>query len=257
MKKCSRFSILLATAIIAATSASYNIASESQVNYHSQNSTLSLTLPYCEKDAAAWGNFSPYDEWMAERGRNPRGKMKPRSEYARERATYNKHWKKLDAVDKTWIDIDGDGWCDVITSGDEEPYKYRKDKPTLLLSPRGIYMRTPSGFKSYKPGMITGEYEGVSFTAYWDTEAKATLLVQRVYQGNLVGAGGDGDSQFHLRHMLRASFEALAAGNRPEYWDYHEEAAPFFYNRAIPEDTAWAIWEEEARRAGVRDKLLR
>ncbi len=64
---------------------------------------------------------------------------------------------KEDAVDVTWVDVDGDDWCDAITSGDTEPYKNAKGKPVLLFEPRGIYLRTDQGFKPFKDGTITGE----------------------------------------------------------------------------------------------------
>ena len=80
-----------------------------------------------------------------------------------------RHWKE-DAVDVTWVDIDGDGWCDAITSGDIEPYKNAKGKPALLFEPGQSFCERVK-LQALPENMITGEYEGSSFTVYWDTES--------------------------------------------------------------------------------------
>ncbi len=201
---------------------------------------LTIDLPECKRDINAWKVFSPW------------AYLRKRSRTAAEIARLDKRWRKKDAVDVTWVDIDGDGWCGAVTSGDKEPYKSAKGKPVLLFQPRAIYLRTSQGFMPFRDGMITGEYEGSSFTIYWDTRYQSAVIFIRVYQGNAIGGIGDGSEEFHLRQMLRASFAAHKAGKAEEEHDYYVEVEPFLYTRLqIPRPVAKRIWAEEAQRAQV------
>jgi hypothetical protein len=198
-----------------------------------------VDLPPCKRDVPMWKAFSPW------------GYLRQEGESEATVARLTSRWRKEDAVDVTWVDIDGDGWCDAITSGQEEVYK-QGGKPILLYSPRGIYMRTANGFKAFKVGMIPSDYEGSSFTIYWDNVSKSAVIYKRIWQGNLVGGGGgDGGDEFHVRHMLRAMFAAQKANKDREAFDYFTEVDPFFYTRQMPRDVARRIWNEEAERAGV------
>lgn len=152
----------------------------------------------------------------------------------------------------TWVDIDGDGWCDAITSADEEPYKNAKGKPVLLLQPRGIYLRTERGFEPFGGGRLSVDHEGSSFTVYWDTESHSAAIYSRIWQGNLLAGLGPGDDAFHFRQMMRASFAAHKAGNVDEESQYATEVEPFLYtSRYLPRAVVKRIWAEEAQRAGV------
>lgn len=195
---------------------------------------LTIDLPPCRDDANAWRTFS---RWAH---------LRQRAWSLQEIAKLDQRWRKEDAVDITWVDIDGDGRCDVISSGDEEPYKHASGKPTLLLQPRGIYLRTAKGFKVFKE-----QFEGSSFTLYWDKRSRSAVIFKRVYQGNLVGGGSDNSDEFHLRQTLRAAFAAKRAGNAEEEGRYLDEANPFLYTDQVPKPVAKRIWTEEARRAGV------
>ncbi|QRR33048.1 hypothetical protein JNX00_15460 [Hydrogenophaga sp. YM1] len=202
--------------------------------------SLTIDLPACKRDMKAWKAFSPW-AYLRKEGD---------SEATVARLT--RHWKREDAVDVTWVDIDGDGWCDAITSGYKEPYKNAKGKPVLLFQPRAIYLRTSQGFKPFLGNRITGEYEGRSFTIYWDTQSHSAVIFTRVYQGNAVGGIGEGSDEFHLRQMLRASFAAHKAGRADEENDYYVEVESFLYTTLqIPRAISKRIWAEEAQRAGV------
>lgn len=198
-----------------------------------------IDFPLCRQDLPMWKAFSPWHR-LRQQGRS--------EEWI---TSLTKHWRKEDAVDVTWVDIDGDGWCDAITSGDKEIYK-QGGKPFLLQAPRGIYMRTKNGFQPFKDGMIPSDYEGSSFTIYWDNVSKSAVIYKRIWQGNLVGGGGgDGGDEFHVRHMLRAMFAAQKANREREAFDYFTEVDPFFYTHQMPHEVAKRIWNEEAERAGV------
>ncbi len=205
-----------------------------------QATALTIELPACKRDRKAWKAFSPW------------AYLRKEAWTATEIARLDKFWRKEDAIDVTWVDIDGDGWCDAITSGDKEPYKHAKGKPVLLFEPRGIYLRTEHGFKPFRDGMIAGEYEGSSFTIYWDTKSHSAAIYSRIWQGNLIAGLGLGDDAFHFRQMLRASFAAHKLGNVDEESQYLTEVEPFLYtSRHIPRSLAKRIWAEEARRAKV------
>ncbi|MBL0945522.1 MAG: hypothetical protein IBJ04_14420 [Hydrogenophaga sp.] len=206
----------------------------------SQPSTVDWTidLPVCKQDLPMWKAFSPWH----------RLKRQGRSEAWI--ASLTKHWREADAVDVTWVDIDGDGWCDAITSGTKETHR-QAGKPIMLYAPRGIYLRTDRGFKPFKDGMITSEYEGSSFTIYWDNVSKSAVIYKHIWQGNFVGGGGDGGDEFHVRQMLRAMFAAHKAGQAEEEFAYFIEVDPFLYTHQMPHAVADRIWQEEARRAGV------
>lgn len=202
--------------------------------------SLTIDLPTCKRDMKAWKAFSPW-AYLRKEGD---------SEATVARLT--RHWKREDAVDVTWVDIDGDGWCDAITSGDIEPYKNAKGKPVLLFEPRAIFLRTSQGFKPFQENMITGDYEGSSFTVYWDTESHSAAIYSRIWQGNLIAGLGPGDDAFHFRQMMRASFAAHKAGNVDEESQYATEVEPFLYtSRYLPRAVVKRIWAEEAQRAGV------
>jgi hypothetical protein len=199
---------------------------------------LTIDLPVCKRDMSMWKSFSPWHR-LRQQGRS--------EEWI---ASLTKHWRKEDAVDVTWVDIDGDGWCDAITSGQKEIFK-SSVRPLLLYAPRGIYLRTAQGFTPFRPGMITSEYEGSSFVVYWQKSTKNAVIVIRVYQGNLIqGLGGEGD-EFHVRQMLRAAFAGHRAGNTDVENAYLAEIDPFFHRSGIPRPVVKQIWKEEAERAGV------
>lgn len=212
-----------------------------------------LHPPDCKRDKVAWERFDPYGRWMDSFDKNWRNDLKQVELYKKNKDAWHAAWLKEDVVDTTWIDIDGDGWCDVITSAHRESYTTFSGKPILLKEPRGIYLRTKDGFKSMLPGSNTGEFEGSSITVYWDLKERSAVLIKRVFQGNLISAGDDQENQFHLRHMLRGAFTSLAAGKQDVYQDYYVEVEPLLYNGVLPDEVARRIWEEEARRAGVQD----
>lgn len=207
---------------------------------NTETTSLTIELPACKRDMKAWKAFSPWaylrkEAWTPE-----------------EIARLDKSWRKEDAVDVTWVDIDGDGWCDAITSAYEEPYKNAKGKPVLLFQPRGIYLRTGRGFKPFGGGSLSADHEGSSFTIYWDTQSHSAVIFTRVYQGNAVGGIGEGSDEFHLRQMLRASFAAHKAGRAEEENDYYVEVESFLYTTLqIPRAISKRVWAEEAQRAGV------
>ncbi|MGC4395764.1 hypothetical protein [Hydrogenophaga sp. T2] len=199
-----------------------------------------IDMPACKRDMLGWQTFSPWN----------RLRQKGDAESTITRLTAQ--WRKDDAVDVTWVDIDGDGWCDVITSAHMEMFKNPHRMPVLLKFPRGIYLRTEHGFEPFKVGMDTSEYDGSSFTIYWDNVSKSAVIYKRIWQGNLVGGGGgDGGDEFHVRHMLRAMFAAQKANRDREAFDYFTEVDPFFYTHQMPHEVAKRIWNEEAERAGV------
>lgn len=232
---------LQAMVLMVALTAMGCVAAEDEAARRVHHSSVDWTidLPLCKQDLPMWKSFSPWHR-LREQGRT--------EEWISSLTT---QWHREDAVDVTWVDIDGDGWCDAITSGDKEIYKQGR-RPLLLQTPRGIYMRTENGFKPFKVGMITSDYEGSSFTIYWDNASKSAVIYKRIWQGNLVGGGGgDGGDEFHVRHMLRAMFAAQKANKDREAFDYFTEVDPFFYTRQMPRDVARRIWNEEAERAGV------
>ncbi|WP_322469281.1 hypothetical protein SOM08_15725 [Hydrogenophaga sp. SNF1] len=212
---------------------------------NTETTELTIDLPACKRDMQAWKVFSPRKlDIDPKLWNDPYFKKRIEESDAR--------WRKEDVIDVTWVDIDGDGWCDAITSGDKEPYKNAKGKPTLLFQPRAIYIRTGHGFIPFREGMITEQYEGSSFTIYWDTQSHSAVIFTRVYQGNAVGGIGEGSDEFHLRQMLRASFAAHKAGRAEEENDYYVEVESFLYTTLqIPRATSKRIWAEEAERAGV------
>ena len=237
--------LTVATAPVQGRGASSNEAASNAEATKSEAIALTIDLPSCKQDNKAWANFSP-------RKLNIDPKLWNLPSYKKRIRESDARWRKRDAVDVTWVDIDGDGWCDAITSGDKEPYKNAKGKPVLLFQPRAIYLRTSQGFMPFRDGMITGEYEGSSFTIYWDTRSQSAVIFIRVYQGNAIGGIGDGSEEFHLRQMLRASFAAHKAGKAEEENDYYVEVEPFLYTRLqIPRPVAKRIWAEEAQRAQV------
>lgn len=153
-------------------------------------------------------------------------------------------------VDVTWVDINGDGWCDAITSGEKEVFK-QAGKPLLLRAPRGIYLKTGDSFKPLKDGMISSEFEGSSITVYWDNVTRSAVIYKHIWQGNFIGGGGDGGDEFHVRQMLRAMFAAHRAGNFDAENAYFSEVDPFLYTHQMRHAVADRIWQEEAKRAGV------
>lgn len=233
-------SIAMTALIIAANPAQGQDSSNSTGASNAEATGLTIDLPVCKRDMKAWRAFSPW------------AYLRTKAWTVAEIARLDRSWRKEDAVDVTWVDIDGDGWCDAITSGDKEPHKNAKGKPVLLFEPRGIYLRTRTGFAPFKDGMITGEFEGSSFTIYWDTESHSAAIYTRIWQGNLIGGLGLADDAFHFRQMLRASFAAHKAGNIEEESQYYTEVAPFLYtSRHISRPVAKRIWNEEAQRAQV------
>lgn len=232
-------------------------AGDALVKAEGEHPSYSVHLPDCKRDVDTWKQFSPMAHWMDRNVSDWRTNPKEMARFRKHYKSSQRTWIKEDVVDTTWIDIDGDGWCDVITSGDHEPYKEGKGRPVLLSNPHGIYMRTEKGFQPYKPGMITNEYLGSSLTVYWDQVHKEAVLVKRIFQGNLVGVGEDADNAFHFRQMLRAAFSALAEGDKETYYSYFEEAQPFLYDFRLPAEISDRVWQEEAKRAGVEDMFER
>lgn len=244
-----------ATAIILVTCGlSAQAAPESANADARKEPTWLLEFPKCERDEKSWKNYSPLANLMDWTDPGWRKSPKELARFKKYNRIAKQTWLREDAVDFTWIDIDGDGWCDVITSSASEPYNKQTGKPILLLSPQGIYLRTQQGFKPHKSGMMTNEYHGSSLIAYWDTVSKSAVLITRVYQGNLVDPGDSHEDEYHFRQLLRAAFSALAAGDEETYDRYYIEAEPFFHGGRLMPGVAEEIWEEEARRAGVRDK---
>ena len=240
MLKVQWIRIALVVLVIATNPVRGQEPSNSASPSSSETTGLTIDLPACKRDMKAWKAFSPW------------AYLRKRAWTGAEIARLDKSWRKEDVVDVTWVDIDGDGWCDAITSGDKELYKNAKGKPILLFQPRAIYIRTGHGFIPFREGMITEQYEGSSFTIYWDTQSHSAVIFTRVYQGNAVGGIGEGSDEFHLRQMLRASFAAHKAGRAEEENDYYVEVESFLYTTLqIPRAISKRIWAEEAQREGV------
>jgi len=240
--KCMRAWILSVAIAIALGPVCAGSADDPQNGSEFIANDLTIDQPVCRRDMVMWRGFSPWN------------RLRQEGESDATIARLSAHWRKEDAVDVTWVDIDGDGWCDAITSGQKETFK-ASVKPMLLYAPRGIYLRTPQGFKPYRPGMLTGEYEGSSFVLYWQKSSKSAVIYIRVYQGNLIqGLGGKGD-EFHVRHMLRAAFAGHRAGDMEVESAYLAEVDPFFYRSGMERAVARQIWKEEAERAGVDEEF--
>ncbi|QRR35588.1 hypothetical protein JNX00_06910 [Hydrogenophaga sp. YM1] len=206
---------------------------------------LTIDLPACRRDMKAWKLFSPGKlDFDPRLWNDPYFKKRIKESDAR--------WRKEDVIDVTWVDVDGDGWCDAIVSSEKEPYGNVKGKPILLFQPREIHLRTAQGFKPFGGGKRSIDYEGSSFTVYWDTESHSAAIYSRIWQGNLIAGLGPGDDAFHFRQMMRASFAAHKAGNVDEESQYATEVEPFLYtSRYLPRAVVKRIWAEEAQRAGV------
>lgn len=148
-----------------------------------------------------------------------------------------------------WVDLNGDGWCDVIASGDSDPYKNEKSTPVLLLQPRGTYLRTPDGSRPYAEGCLPSRLDGLSLVIYWDKSTGRAKVFWRLYQGGVVGGANAPIEAFHFWQMIRAALAAINANDIDKRTVFYAEA--LMYQGIFPAPLAKTIRREETRRAGL------
>lgn len=209
-----------------------------------QSLDWSVRFPPCRRDLEAWLAFSPYELSLDSR-------LRHHPYFEKQRRESDRLWRQQDAVDLTWLDLDGDGWCDVITSAEAEPFKGRDGVPVLLQHARGIYVHQRSGFKSFDSGPVPAQLDGMSLVIYWNRRLKKAEFFARWYQGGVVGGLAPDHDAFHFRHMIRAAFEAMRSGDIQAEMAYYAEAEPLMSQGIFSRVMAKRIWLEEANRAGV------
>lgn len=200
--------------------------------------------PACQRDWKAWQAFSP-----ARLRADPTLREMP--QHQKQFSDADARWRREDAVDMFWVDLDGDGWCDVISSGDSEPYKHVKNTPVLLLQPRGAYLRTQDGFKPFVGGGLPSMLDGLSLAIYWEMSTGRVHMLWRWYQGGVVGGANAPIEAFHFRQMVRSAFAAIKAKDVDKEAAFYAEAEPMMYQGVFPVALAKTIWLEEAKRAGL------
>jgi hypothetical protein len=243
MKSFMRAALLLAL-VTASWSACWAEGEPLPNKHPSASLDWSVRFPSCRRDPKAWRAFSPYGLSL-----DPRLRQHPYFE--KQRRESDRLWRQQDAVDLTWLDLDGDGWCDVITSAEAEPFKGRDGTPTLLQHARSIYVHRQSGFKPFVSAHVPSQLDGMSLVIYWNRRQKKAEFYLRWYQGGVVGGLSPDHDAFHFRHMVRTAFAGRKTGDIQSEMAFYAEAEPLMSQGLLSPALAKRIWLEETHRAGI------
>jgi hypothetical protein len=219
----------------------------------SDEADFSIDLPTCKRDLKAWQKFSPLAEQSAKADR---------TSLAASRAAFLLE----DAQDIIWIDLNADGWCDIVTSVQKQRFTIQQTGKPLLLpeanctlqyDPRNkVFHHFPDLSRACISGeLANGSKQWLSSAYYFNKRTKKVERVTRDYMSNSIQATSAGAIVFHSRMMLRELIRELERCNKAAPTKkcgdviYKNEVEPLFDTVLSPE-TARAIQDEEARRNG-------
>lgn len=170
-------------------------------------SDISSQLPICKRNESAW-------QRQALELKNPGVKDWPTALRKPNRAEeIAKSPRYGPAQGVTWVDIDGDGWCDVVVSTNSEPA--RQLNSPLIVSQASCLLFYDPKQKRYRPGS-RGRYSGTCqygevgsvFTFYFNRVASRIEVVEHELVGGLLLYSSSGWKEAHGRAMERGADQA-------------------------------------------------
>ena len=158
----------------------------------------------------------------------------------------------------TWLDIDGDGWCDALLSIRPEAAK-RPGLPVILVSLSSALFFDPAS-KTFKEG-TRGSYFYKSrggeitsaFTFYYNRKAHRVETVERIFSSGMLYSS-EGWEELHGQLMLKG-----ALLTEPLCKQAGGESEPCIANTAMNEEferVLDALSERDPREAPIRKRLL-
>jgi hypothetical protein len=223
----------------------------------SDEADFSIDLPTCKRDLKAWQKFSPLAEASTKADR---------TSLAASRAAFLREA----AQDIIWVDLNADGWCDIVTSVQKQRFTIQQNGKPLLLpeanctlqyDPREkVFHYFPDSSRACISGELAngnrqGRKQWSSSAYYLNKRTKEVERVTRDYMSNSIQATSAGAIVFHSRMMLRQLIRELERCNKTAPTKkcgdviYKNEVEPLFDFVLSPE-TARAIQDKEARRNG-------
>lgn len=158
----------------------------------------------------------------------------------------------------TWLDIDGDGWCDALLSVDAEAVK-RPGLPIILtdLSAALFYDPASEAFKQGSRGPYLFNSRGgeitSAFSFYYNRKARRVETVERIFSSGMLYSS-EGWEELHGQLMLKG-----ALLTEPRCKQAGGESEPCTANTAMNEEferVLDALSERSPREAPIRKRLL-
>lgn len=158
----------------------------------------------------------------------------------------------------TWLDIDGDGWCDALLSVDAEAVK-RPGLPIILtgLSAALFYDPASQAFKQGSRGPYLFNSRGgeitSAFSFYYNRKARRVETVERIFSSGMLYSS-EGWEELHGQLMLKGSLLT-----EPRCKQAGGESEPCIANTAMNaefERVLDALSERDPREAPIRKRLL-
>jgi hypothetical protein len=163
-------------------------------------SDITTQLPNCRRNDVVWRRQTLMEK-------NPSTSDWPLEiRKPTQRGNESKHVSYGAAQGVTWVDMDGDGWCDAIVSTSPEPEK--KPGSALVISNVSCLLFYNPERNAYRPGTrglyfgdcVHGEINS-SFTLYYNRDAKRVEVVERSYRGFGLLYSSKGWKETHGRAM--------------------------------------------------------
>ncbi len=175
----------------------------------SNESSFRVALPACKKNIKAWERYSPRDSQ-----KNFKATTKQR---AASRATFLVE----KAVDIVWVDLNGDGWCDIITtntkqvtltpSPPEPPLMVVNADCNLFYDPTQKVFDFIAQHDNCQADEDARGAKSWYFNAvYFNHDTGKVERVSRSYRGSSMFGDSSGVLLYHARIMLRSMLQVQA-----------------------------------------------
>lgn len=158
----------------------------------------------------------------------------------------------------TWIDIDGDGWCDVVLSVQPEPVK-RPGLPIILANASAAFFFDPTSqtFKTGKQGLYSTSSRGgeitSAFTFYYNRKARRVETVERIFSSGM-RYSSKGWEELHGRLMFKGAM--LTEPLCTKAGDGSESCIAYTVMNEEFERVLDALRDTDPREAAIRQRLM-